>query len=408
MNTQLVILGNGFDRHCGLKSDYESFFKSEILDCEAENSNILKMQDNCTGFWETLLFKYYKQNPHHNKNWCNVEALIQDTLELLYFGKSKWLGETVYSIRDIALQRAKSKQFFQESNDFASLLIDYSSKFFSKCLQENSSCNEKELFAQLSEDLVTELHNFEKKFCKYIKYQIETNHFEYEIKAVNLLCKIIGIEQVFSHINQILKTLVGYNNFEFNTDYDGKRILTKNFPNLRPVHILSFNYTSLFDILGVSSPCKYTNVHGKLCSENCSENCKLSNIIFGIDDMSIKAHSNENDLRLFSKTYRKMVTTSSPTKILPPNNNITEIKFYGHSLSEADYSYFQSIFDYYNIYNNYNVSLFFYYSKGYEQPDAIYRMINEYGKTIPNQAQGKNLIHKLLLENRLRIQEVKE
>ena len=71
--------------------------------------------------------------------------------------------------------------------------------------------------------------------------------------------------------------------------------------------------------------------------------------------------------------------------------------------SEADYSYFQSIFDYYNLYSNSNISLNFYYSEGYEQTDAIYRLINIYGKSLSNKEQGKNLIHKLLLENRLNI-----
>ncbi|EFW89333.1 hypothetical protein [Streptococcus equinus] len=38
------------------------------------------------------------------------------------------------------------------------------------------------------------------------------------------------------------------------------------------------------------------------------------------------------------------------------------IKFYGHSLARADYSYFQYIFDMYDLYNS-DVKLIFYYSK---------------------------------------------
>ena len=161
--------------------------------------------------------------------------------------------------------------------------------------------------------------------------------------------------------------------------------------------------------MDVKSPCLYSNVHGKLCNEHCSKKCTSSNIIFGIDDTLIKSHDEYSQLRMFSKTYRKMLNTSAPISILPPNNGVPiEIKFYGHSLSEADYSYFQSIFDFYNIYSNNNVNLIFYYSKGFEQNDEIYRLINSYGKTLMNQEQGKNLIHKLLLENRLNIVEVKD
>ncbi len=102
-----------------------------------------------------------------------------------------------------------------------------------------------------------------------------------------------------------------------------------------------------------------------------------------------------------------MLDTSAPINILPSkDNNEIEIKFYGHSLSEADYSYFQSIFDYYNLYSNDKVSLVFYYSKGYEQYEAIYKLINVYGRTLANENQGKNLMHKLLLENRLKIEEI--
>lgn len=88
------------------------------------------------------------------------------------------------------------------------------------------------------------------------------------------------------------------------------------------------------------------------------------------------------------------------------------------SLSRIDYFLFNkaknqnhlrvrhNIVDYYNLYENNNVSLIFYHSKGYEQTDKIYRLINAYGKTLSNKDQGKNLTHKLLLENRLKIVEI--
>ena len=183
--------------------------------------------------------------------------------------------------------------------------------------------------------------------------------------------------------------------------------MSKEFTYLHSVNILSFNYTSLFDILGVESPCLYNNVHGKLCINKCAENCTSCNIIFGIDDTIIQSQKENFELHKFSKTYRKMLNASVETSILPKKDNqMIEIKFYGHSLSEADYSYFQSIFDYYNLYENNKVSLIFYYSKGFEQTDEVYRLINTYGKTLSNKNQGKNLTHKLLLENRLKIIEI--
>ena len=188
--------------------------------------------------------------------------------------------------------------------------------------------------------------------------------------------------------------------------YNRNKSLTKEILTLKSTHILSFNYTNIFDIIQLESPGNYTNVHGKLCTNNCKD-CNNSNIIFGIDDTTIQSQSEVPELRLFSKTYRKMKNSSSPLNILPAiNNKLLEIKFYGHSLSSADYSYFQSIFDHYNIYENNLVSLIFYYSKGHEQYDAIYDLINIYGNTLANKNQGKNLMHKLLLENRIKIIEI--
>jgi hypothetical protein len=36
----------------------------------------------------------------------------------------------------------------------------------------------------------------------------------------------------------------------------------------------------------------------------------------------------------------------------------------------------------------------------------VYRLINEYGESLDNENKGKNLLHKLLLEGRIIIEEV--
>lgn len=226
--------------------------------------------------------------------------------------------------------------------------------------------------------------------------------YRYSYQRISFLTNFYNY--TFGNINQFVISKVEYK------DYGEpfiKKILSNEFYALRNTNIINFNYTALFDILKVESPCVYGNVHGKLCNNRCTENCTSSNIIFEIDDTFIQTQDANSDLRLFSKTYRKMLDTSAPINILPSkDNNEIEIKFYGHSLSEADYSYFQSIFDYYNLYSNDKVSLVFYYSKGYEQYEAIYKLINVYGRTLANENQGKNLMHKLLLENRLKIEEI--
>lgn len=103
--------------------------------------------------------------------------------------------------------------------------------------------------------------------------------------------------------------------------------------------------------------------------------------------------------------------------ILPPKQDRTvdcqKLIFYGHSLSEADYSYFQSLFDLYDIYNQ--AFLIFKYSvydkeKAYEIKKVVFhsitKLIKKYGDTMTNKDHGKNLLHKILLEGRLKIEEI--
>ena len=97
---------------------------------------------------------------------------------------------------------------------------------------------------------------------------------------------------------------------------------------------------------------------------------------------------------------------------LPSPNETEEIIIYGHSLSKADYSYFHSIFDYYNIYGS-NIKLKFKYSTHGDtyickskHVQKMMELIKKYGEKMTDTARGGNLVHKLLLENRLSIEEV--
>ena len=54
--SQLLILGNGFDLHCGLKSSYKDFFRSEILDTIGERYGLQQSKrGEVFGFWENSL-----------------------------------------------------------------------------------------------------------------------------------------------------------------------------------------------------------------------------------------------------------------------------------------------------------------------------------------------------------------
>ncbi len=399
-SSQLLILGNGFDAHCGLASTYKDFFRCCILDTIAEPFGIKQLQAGASGFWENLLLDYYEINGIDDYKWCDIETIIKDVLFSIFIRKS--YGGT--QLWRIAYKYANSNQKPNEiipgieSYPIELFLLKYCMRFYGRL----KFLLEDEVEQSLLVHLLEQLNNLEQRFCKYLKNQIINPHDEnerneeYIIKAVNLLARLTGFAHYkFYKIDDLIT--IG-----------SKKYLIDVFDNLNDVFILNFNYTALFDILEVESPCYYNNVHGKLCNSVCANGCDKSNIIFGIDDNLIQSQGASSELRLFSKTYRKMLNSDKYITALPQNDGKElAIKFYGHSLSEADYSYFQSIFDYYDLYKNSNVSLTFYYSNGFENYDAVYKLISVYGKSLTNKEQGKNLIHKLLLENRLHILEIK-
>ena len=176
---------------------------------------------------------------------------------------------------------------------------------------------------------------------------------------------------------------------------------------------MTFNYTDpLFGIELKKTKNTLNNVHGTIESQN---------IIFGIDlTEDFKKEPIPQRLVSFTKTFRKMTLPTPDEWTLPKTPEY--IRAYGHSLSAADYSYFQTIFDYVDLYNS-NVILEFCFSdhptpeyprkKGRneylqnKQAENVYQLINTYGSTLKNPDQGKNLLHKLLVENRLRLREIK-
>ena len=79
-SSQLLIIGNGFDLHCGLKSAYKDFFQSTILDTIGERFGLQQMKAGVSGFWETLLFGYYTTFGKVNYNWCDIETIIKNTV----------------------------------------------------------------------------------------------------------------------------------------------------------------------------------------------------------------------------------------------------------------------------------------------------------------------------------------
>jgi len=352
-DNSLLIIGNGFDLQCGLKSNYEYFFEW-LRQCNARTTNNL---------WEV----HFLNSPPKGQGWVDVEGSL---LEVLRFNRG------THSI--IHLWGETAKSFYQKilkNTGFSVARGEEVPMYISNCMvkmHNTSSLPTHRPPAPSMHWYLGELKSFECQFSEYLKTEVLNSDY-YQLRASKLMDMMIN---------------------------DGK------------VNVISFNYTNPFnrDFSKYKSD-KYmiasiTNVHGTY-DEN--------NIIFGVDSTEELSHN----AHIFTKTYRKMVQCSH-NRALPWN--IQKIKFYGHSLGKADYSYFQSIFDNYDLYGgdhgydiagNEQIALQFYFTIYDENKkteierdavDSVYKLITAYGDTLDNKDRGKNLLHKLLLEGRIQIE----
>lgn len=393
MNTKkLIILGNGFDLASTLKSTYKDFF-SERIDTKIEE----QLDEALTCFKEQMvdssyfgydtLFKVKEpkninqarrimQNRYGTDNHYVYEIIKKSNLtfwDLIFYysgGKEK----------DLQWQDVEQKmlQFFCSEDENAnfpnlamikSILRGSSYKINPEtllCLHLASFLPDRGEYERenLVNYLYDELKTFEHCFAEYLNNIITDS---YERKAAELLLKMTNATSL---------------------------------PNISDT-IFSFNYTYPFKKI-----LKIINVHGTV---------EEGNIIFGIDQEEIDP---KLDIYRFTKTFRQMTETKLAVtyqdNILPDKEAVDEIVFFGHSLSLLDYSYFQTIFDHYELYQS-NIVLIFYYrvygDKSKEDMELdlakkISKMLHEYSPSIDNPKKGKNLLHKLILEKRLIIKEV--
>ena len=368
---QLLILGNGFDLFCGLESRYSDFFDFRLAPILNETLNKVS----------AVPYNFYKSNltvwdlffallgplkePSPSIGWCDIEYVIGQIL-----GSSGENGHNraKYDFRDLnadeiysALNSQKNVRLQDETLCVVQYLNYRNVEFSSKA----------DLFAFL----FSELNRFERAFANYLKVAVRRcNRYELDSKL-------------------LLRNLIASGMDDRVTD----------------ATILNFNYTHPQFMRNDVNVAKadYINIHGRYNGD----------IIFGIDGTGLIMNDR---LMPFTKTYRLMAShrmdlrepVSRPRSESSNAPGTVVVKFFGHSLAEADYSYFQSIFDNLNLYGG-SVSLVFYYAPYCSTAEtdlqkSVIKLLSSYGDTMNNRDHGDNLIHKLLLEGRISVKRVPE
>lgn len=425
----LIVIGNGFDVASGLKSNFNDFFRTITTDLDSihtfledgikydaeKNFNLYSkvatvrstsqkdslltekiikalggkkpligmnqyrsesydslndISDSSNGFWVNY-FDLQNEKPEY---WYDVERMLGD-----FFKLKSMKVRTLTNFRTSKKSTANPMTQFEGVSDYIRIMRNVVNSVVKNngSLYDLSDASQTDIVTQKLTYLLINVYGFNPKNGNLID---ELSEF--------LLQQLKKFEQHFAT----------YLTQQFENDSDYKKDATERLEKLsshEPFNLLNFNYTvPQSDNLQFSR-----NIHSTLDRAP----------IFGIDSDDVEA---TEPYYKFTKTYRimRLAGNTDTPQILP--KSINKLIFYGHSLSQADYSYFQAIFDYYNIYSE-NIQLIFYYSPygnktpdevARDQFDRVSRLLESYGDKIPN--KGKNLLPKLLLEGRVKILEL--
>lgn len=374
--SELLILGNGFDIACGLKSTYTDFYNYRYFNDDKREGNILfkeinkilaldiekileiqllNHKENNVSFWDFI----FCQDKLFGKNWTDVEEVLAEkinefkNLDLVFERDDYTHGPSSRQTDVSALEISEFNPtttingIKEEFRKLSKIFLVFVKVRYSH-IKVNSSRD------SISNILLKELIIFEENFQIYLSNEVEHN---------------LNYAENFSNLfEELISTDVG--------QYD-RRVDSE-------IYVLSFNYTTFSDIEDYYNPdITYNNVHGQL---------SMKNNIFGIDITRNRPRSYEKSTiweidrfeDKFLKTYR---TLSLPNRERFYNNEVRVIRFYGHSLAPADYVYFKVIFDSLDLFNK-DVQLIFFYS---DYTDATGSVVNEKQNQI-------NRVRRLLLK----------
>lgn len=397
--TQLLVLGNGFDLQCGLKSTFEDFEKERLGNLETMKAKLMHglpapdirtvgpdgepLEGNTPAIWfwdqGLTLWDLILHDDRRTRTWYDIEECIRS-----------WVVDLVKPDGTITDPHGRSTYAYDPLitvKDFWNLYITKAVATYATIMYDWHGTGK-----DLLRILLSELHRYETAFSQYLEKQILHNGL-YNPHAATAIRKLT------------------FDQFKIDLTNPPERVLKQQLWE-NSTNILDFNYTS--PLLQHKECPLVFNVHGK---------SEQGNIIFGIDGTGIDTGlALYTDIVKFTKTYRLMALSSDPhPSLVQPyiagadSQETRYIKFFGHSLGQADYSYFQAIFDEVDLYES-QTHLIFYYNANRpndtnmtenhaaeEMFEKVNHLISRYGETLDNKDHGKNLLHKLLLEGRLSV-----
>ena len=398
---QLLIIGNGFDLACGLKSSYKDFFDNYLKAISSTNSKM---------YWERYFQKTsYLNNNNDDYSWTDIETQIFIQLQKVEFLIENNLLKYKYYLNEDELKE-QINLILTESNKNTTLDSLMNTFYLLYSIFEYSIIDNPLKLNNVLTKIKNDLLKLEKQFTNYLSNEIQNANSKIETNnetattiftenSYFIKSRILFATLLLFHINvndtplsvpsiEILQKFVNSNLLTETLDVDS----LSNF-GIVENYVLSFNYTKPFPFPNIR------NIHGNLNNWN---------IIFGIDYDKVNTFFS-NQPTQFTKSYRILENKLNSDMTIP--SDLNKILFYGHGLGEADYSYFQTIFDTVDLYHG-NTKLIFFWNNFNDkdqyniQVERVTNLIEKYGQTFTNKDHGRNLFTKLLLENRIIFEQI--
>lgn len=307
-NVKLVI-GNGFDLYCHLKTSYSDYFRYDngknnyfkdwidkfwnrawwYVDVNDENHREYWIDfDNwdIVNVWDFFFFLVSQEKDVDitKWRWCDIESKIEESLSDPLGSKDCYKWSLVFNL---LFQKKGADYYSLETCILASVV------YRKNCEKIFSSKNE------FYEFLLQQLKLFEKNFGRYIYHQ---------------------------HVNDTMRNS-GYITENSLFKADSRSTIERLCDPKNLVSIDSFNYDSV-DIPELEHI--FHNINGDIDAP-----------IFGIDSSKFRVDDPRN---IFSKTNRRMELDMMKDHTFEPDI-FDNLIIFGHSLNPADYSYFFSVFD---------------------------------------------------------------
>lgn len=298
-----MVLGNGFDLACGLKSGFRDFLDSDYYRPKLDilNSYIRRMRNGFfpnryiifsddIGFWDLYYGIPHILRLQNINEWYDFENKLRSFINSAFKDEK---GEYNNIIKDGEEFKATLNYKITDKDLGVNNVILYEYLKHRKCLNDIS----------FLDVLINDLKKYEKSFGEYIHIEQSSNN-QYKNNAISLANKLLKGEDEISYIN-------------------------------------TFNYTDL-----------------SFLSDNIWHiNGDYDNPIFGIDYIVANPVLPEFS---FAKTYRRL-ELHDKDKYFPKNKQYSKVVVFGHSLNEQDYSYFFPLFNTLGLNSSRNVNKRGYY-----------------------------------------------